>query len=168
MMGPKERLDRARDHVRQKLKRAAERFSEEGFPVPALDGKALRPLTAYIMVPEELRPELDMRFWYGALAVEMVHEASLLHDDILDEAQQRRGKPTMAAAAGVGPALVTGDHLLTAAYRAAAASDSPDFLRSFIRSVERTVAGEIAQEKSQGRILEEPEYLRNITGKSKY
>jgi phytoene synthase len=165
-MGPNHCLDRARDHVRQKLNDAAESLSSEGFPLPALDGKVLRPLTAYIMVPRELRPQLDLRFWYGALAVEMVHEASLLHDDILDEAPERRGKPTMAATAGVGPALVMGDHLLTAAYRAASAAESPEFLQIFIRAVERTVAGEISQEKSQGSILEEPEYLQNITGKS--
>jgi phytoene synthase len=102
----------------------------------------------------------------GALAIEMVHEASLLHDDILDEAPERRGRPTMAAAAGVGPALVLGDHLLTAAYRAAAATGSPEFLDVFIRSVERTVSGEIAQERAQGRILDETEYQEVISGKS--
>jgi phytoene synthase len=123
-------------------------------------------MSAYLLVPEGERQRLDHRFWAGALAVEMVHEASLLHDDILDEAPQRRGRPTMAAAVGVGPALVLGDHLLTSAYRAAADTGSNDFLKVFIRAVERTVAGEIAQERSQGRILAETEYLRNITWKS--
>ena len=161
-----ESLERAREQVRDNLRGAAEFLSSEGFPRPELDGKLLRPLTAFITVPKRLRLQLDRRFWYGALAVEMVHEASLLHDDILDEAQERRGQPTMVAAAGVGPALVLGDHLLTAAYRAAAATESPEFLKAFIRSVERTVAGEIAQERSQGRVLAEEEYLRIITGKS--
>jgi len=135
-------------------------------PSPALDGKLLRPLVAFMTVPVPLRPSLDQRFWFGALALEMVHEASLLHDDILDQAPERRGKPTMMVSAGVGPALVLGDHLLTSAYRAAAATESPRFLSTFIQSVERTVAGEIAQEKSQGRIVGEEEYRRTITGKS--
>jgi phytoene synthase len=134
--------------------------------VPALDGKLLRPLAAYLLVPREKREGLNDRFWFGALAIEMVHEASLLHDDILDEALQRRGRPTMAAEAGVGPALVMGDHLLTAAYRSAAAAESPRFLQTFIKSVERTVAGEVEQERSQGRVLPEEEYVRIITGKS--
>lgn len=159
-------LNEVREEVREKLQWAVEALSMEGLPRPALDGKVLRPLAAYSLVPPEHRAFLDDRFWYGALAIEMVHEASLLHDDILDEAPQRRGKPTMAASAGVGPALVMGDHLLTAAYRAAAATGSPEFLDIFIRSVERTVAGEIAQEKSQGRILEPLEYREIITGKS--
>jgi phytoene synthase len=161
-----ETLELAREEVRERLKKATVSLSSEGFPQPDLDGKLLRPLAAYITVPRETRVRLDDRFWFGALAIEMVHEASLLHDDILDEAPERRGKPTMVAAAGVGPALVLGDHLLTAAYRAAAATESPEFLSVFIRSVERTVAGEVAQEASQGRILGEAEYLRIISGKS--
>ena len=159
-------LELTRERVRENLVRVARTLSAEGLPRPALDGKVLRPLTAYLTVPEERRRELDDRFWWGALAVEMVHEASLLHDDILDEAPERRGRPTLSAASGIGPALVLGDHLLTGSYRAAVAADSPEFLRIFIRSVERTVAGEIAQEQSQGRLLGEEEYFRIITGKS--
>jgi phytoene synthase len=166
MKNAMESLKRAQDRVREHLKRTAEKLTADGFPPPALDGKLLRPLAAYAMVPEEQREELDERFWMGALAIEMVHEASLLHDDILDEAPERRGRPTMAAEAGIGPALVMGDHLLTAAYRAAAATGSPAFLDVFIRSVERTVAGEIAQEQAQGRTLTEAEYEEIISDKS--
>ncbi len=159
-------LEAVRETVRGHLLRVAGSLSVGGLPRPTLDGKILRPLAAYLTVPEGRRGALDDRFWRGALAVEMVHEASLLHDDILDEAPERRGKPTLAAAAGIGPALVLGDHLLTAAYRAAASTGSPEFLEIFIEAVERTVAGEIAQEKAQGRFLAEEEYRRIITGKS--
>ena len=162
----RETLEEARARVLANLRMAAASFTHEGFPQPSLDGKILRPLTAYLTVPPERRTELDHRFWTGLLAVEMVHEASILHDDILDEALERRGRPTMVAMAGVGPALVLGDHLLTAAYRVAAAVGSREFLEAFIRAVERTVAGEIAQERSQGRILDEEEYRRIISHKS--
>jgi phytoene synthase len=163
----------ARDHflaltetVRHHLVEASESLADLGLPKPALDGKLLRPLAAFLTVPEARRSELDHRFWMGVLAVEMVHEASLLHDDILDEAPERRGRPTMAAAAGVGPALVLGDHLLTSAYRAAAKAESSLFLETFIHAVEQTVAGEIRQERSQGRIISEAEYREIITAKS--
>jgi phytoene synthase len=159
-------LEEARDTVRENLSRLARVLAGEGLPRPALDGKLLRPLAAYLTLPEELRRDLDDRFWWGALAVEMVHEASLLHDDILDEAPARRGRPTLSASEGIGPALVLGDHLLTASYRAADATESPQFLQVFIRAVERTVAGEISQERAQGRILDHEEYRRIITGKS--
>ena len=155
-----------RQDVRTRLRAAAHELGGLGLARPALDGKLLRPLTAYLTVPRERREELDERFWMGALAVEMVHEASLFHDDILDEAPERRGRPTLAASHGVGPALVLGDHLLTSAYRAAARARSPAFLEVFIDAVERTVAGEMAQERSQGKVLREAEYREIITGKS--
>jgi phytoene synthase len=159
-------LEASRSLARQKLEEVAQELTALGIPRPALDGKILRPLTAYLLVPRALRSELDERFWRGALAVEMVHEASLLHDDILDDAPERRGRPTLFASAGVGPALVLGDHLLTGAYRMAASAGSPPFLETFIRAVERTVAGEISQERAQGKILTDDEYRANITGKS--
>jgi phytoene synthase len=159
-------LEEEREVVRENLSRLSEAFFHGGLPRAALDGKLLRPLAAYLIVPESRRRDLDDRFWWGTLAVEMVHEASLLHDDILDEAPERRGRPTFAASAGIGPALILGDHLLTAAYRAALAAESADFLRVFVQAVERTVAGEIAQDRAQGRIIEEGVYRSTITGKS--
>lgn len=159
-------LDALRETLRGELRRASDRLVKDGLARPTLDGKLLRPLMAFLSVPRGRRRLLDERFWLGALAIEMVHEASLLHDDVLDEASERRGRPTVFASAGVGAALVLGDHLLTSAYRAAAETESPTFLRTFVDAVERTVAGEIAQEKATGRPLQFSEYTRNITGKS--
>jgi len=152
--------------VRAGLTRAAEVLRSQGLPVPELGGKLLRPTVAYAMVPPERRHELDDRFWLGALAVQMVHEASLLHDDVLDDADQRRGAPTINATHGVGAALVKGDHYLTAAYRAAVWTRSPDFLERFITSVERTVAGEVLQGRKVGQHLDLNAYFETILGKS--
>lgn len=152
--------------LRAGLERAARDLEGQGVPVPPLDGKLLRPLVAFALVPPALRDLVDGRFWSGALAVQMVHEASLLHDDILDHAAERRGRETLVARKGVGPALVLGDHYLTGAYRAAAAAGAPDFLSCFIRAVERTVAGEVAQERAAGRSLEYNEYMHLVRGKS--
>lgn len=152
--------------VRKGLETAARDLERLGVPIPPLDGKLLRPLVAYALVPPALRRQVDRRFWSGALAVQMVHEASLLHDDILDQAAARRGQETLVARRGVGPALVLGDHYLTGAYRAAAAAEAPEFLSCFIRAVERTVAGEVAQERAAGRRLGLSEYLDIVTGKS--
>ena len=96
----------------------------------------------------------------------MVHEASLLHDDILDGALERRGRATVQSRAGLDAALVLGDHYLTAAYRVAARAEAPQFLERFIHAVERTVAGEIAQGRAAGRRVSPSEYREIITGKS--
>ena len=148
------------------LRDAAEALRERDMPVPPLAGKLLRPLVAWASVPEADRPSLDRRFWLGALAVQMAHEASLLHDDVLDGAGTRRGEPTVASRRGVGAALVTGDHWLTASYRAAAMVGSPTFMELFTRGVERTVAAEAAQGGAAGEVLGEARYADIIRGKS--
>jgi phytoene synthase len=158
--------DRALDALRGLLQAGAERLEGRlGIPRPRVEGKLLRPLVAWAAAPESLAGE-DPRFAAGALAIQMVHEASLLHDDILDQCAQRRGEVSLAAEAGTAAALVEGDHLLTAAYRAAAETRSLDYVTCFAQAVERTVAGEKAQARAAGRWLTEAEYREIICGKS--
>lgn len=152
--------------LRGGLHAAAERISLLGVPVPQLEGKLLRPTFALAMVPRERWPELDERFWCGALAIQMVHEASLIHDDVLDGADERRGRPTVAAMHGTGPAVVLGDHFLTGAYRAAARTGSFEYVERFTEAVERTVAGEVMQGRASGGRMTVAEYDASITGKS--
>lgn len=152
--------------VRRRLEHAAGALRAQGIPVPAMRGKLMRPVLAYAFAPAEGREGLGDRFWLGALAIQMVHEASLLHDDILDGATERRGGATVFAAAGVGPALVLGDHYLTGAYRAALSVGSSDFLSRFIVAVERTVAGEVRQGSTVGEVIDLAQYFDAILGKS--
>lgn len=152
--------------VRRELEAVSDALRSEGLPTPTLEGKILRPLIAYAFVPPEARGQLDRRFWLGALAIQMVHEASLLHDDILDDAAERRGRPTMHTDQGVGPALVHGDHLLTAAYAVSLKTGSIEFIERFVHAVERTVAGEIGQARAAGVISDEQTYQKIIAGKS--
>ncbi len=164
--GPASSVEEATQLVRRRLEEAGAALGVQGVAVPELRGKLLRPLLAYAFVPPDARPALDDRFWVGALAIQMVHEASLLHDDIVDGAGERRGEPTLSAAHGIGTALVMGDHYLTGAYRAAMAVGSPDFLGAFIVAVERTVAGEVLQGSTVGRRSDLATYLRAVLGKS--
>lgn len=163
---PEGATDEAMRIVRAELRAAAATLPDEGLPVPQLEGKLLRPLVAWAFVPGHAREQLDRRFWFGALAIEMVHEASLLHDDIIDEAHMRRGRPTLNARSGVGPALVQGDHYLTAAYAVALKTESTDFVARFIRAVERTVAGEIRQGEVARKRSDAREHLEALSGKS--
>lgn len=152
--------------VRSRLATAAARLRAEGVTIPPLEGKLLRPLVAYALVPPALRADLDGRFWTGALAVQMIHEASLLHDDILDQADERRGSRTLVAEGGQAAALVLGDLYLTGGYRAAASTGIPRFLEAFIHAVERTVVGEVLQAEAAGQILSPEAYQEVVEGKS--
>lgn len=159
-------IDAGRAVVRTGLELAVERAGSLGLPVTRIEGKLLRPLLAYAAVPSRMRSDLPEGFWMGALAIQMVHEASLLHDDILDGAPIRRGRTPEAARGGTSRALVLGDHLLTGAYRVALEAGSPDLLAAFVEAVERTVAGEAAQGRSAGARLDTDTYLEILEAKS--
>jgi 15-cis-phytoene synthase len=135
-----------------------------GMPALPLAGQLLRPLLAYAGAA---RFGVEgPRLWRAAAAVQYVHEASLVHDDVVDGAASRRGESTVAGARGVGAAVVLGDHYLAAGYRLAAATGSRRFSALLARSVERTIAGELAQARSRGRVLSAREYRRTVAGKS--
>src|SRR6185369_11575534 len=62
-------------------------------------GKRLRPLLVFLAAGD-LGDAADERLVRAAVAVELIHSASLVHDDVLDAASLRRGMPTVVAAAG--------------------------------------------------------------------
>ncbi len=81
----------------------------------AAGGKRLRPLLVLIAArPAGL--EADDALIRAAVAVELVHGATLVHDDVLDAATLRRGRPTVVASAGRDIALATGDLLFARAF----------------------------------------------------
>jgi len=100
-------------------------------------------------------PVISDRVALALLAVQLAHEASLLHDDVVDQAATRRNRPTLCATRGIGAALIMGDHLLSRAYLAAAMTGSPVFTERFARAVERTIAGERAQGELRGARIDE-------------
>jgi geranylgeranyl diphosphate synthase type I len=117
---------RARDAVTPALQLCTERLSPEirrvvayhlGFADPAGNpatqngGKAARPALALLSARAVGAPQ-DTAL-PGAVAVELVHNFSLLHDDVIDHDGERRHRPTAWALFGVGEAIVAGDALLT-------------------------------------------------------
>ena len=75
-------------------------------------GKRLRPLLVVLAAGGADGPGVVR----GAVAVELVHAATLVHDDVLDAAALRRGQPTVVAAGGRDPAVATGDLLFARAF----------------------------------------------------
>src|SRR5206468_4837983 len=80
---------------------------------PAGAGKALRPALALLSARAAGAP--PQRGVPAAVAVELVHNFSLLHDDIMDGDTERRHRPTAWKVYGVGPAILAGDALLALA-----------------------------------------------------
>jgi geranylgeranyl diphosphate synthase, type I len=76
----------------------------------------------------------------GALAVELVHNFSLIHDDIIDADTERRHVPTVWAKFGVGPALIAGDALLTLAFQLLAEEPAVERVKAAQRLADATQA----------------------------
>jgi geranylgeranyl diphosphate synthase type II len=101
-------------------------FNNEHFPAqPAtlydpnryflqLGGKRIRPLL--VLMGNELFDEIKADAWPVANAIELFHNFSLIHDDIMDEAPLRRGQPTVHEKYGHHTALLAGDVMLVKAY----------------------------------------------------
>lgn len=75
-------------------------------------GKRLRPAVAVLGSRVVGRRTPSDRDYTAAAAVELIHMATLMHDDVVDEAPERRGRPTAASVYGNGIAVLTGDYLL--------------------------------------------------------
>jgi geranylgeranyl diphosphate synthase, type I len=85
-----------------------------GRPASGDGGKAIRPALAFLSAEAVgAPPEVALP---GAVAVELVHNFSLLHDDVMDRDQERRHRPTAWALFGVAQAIVAGDALLVLAH----------------------------------------------------
>ncbi len=87
-------------------------------------GKRLRPLLVCIAAGAP-PPETD-GLVRAAVAVELVHGATLVHDDVLDGSALRRGRPTVVATGGRGLATATGDLLFSRAFAELAGGGSAD------------------------------------------
>jgi len=142
----------AGDHVPGLLVRVEERLAElaAGHGVTlavhagatiAAGGKRLRPLLVFLAADEENGEGLVR----AATAVELVHSATLVHDDVLDAAALRRGVPTVVASAGRGAATATGDLLFARAFAELAENGRVDEIRVLSDASCALAEGELRQ-----------------------
>jgi geranylgeranyl pyrophosphate synthase len=106
-------------------------------------GKRLRPLLVFLAAGE-LDGD-DDGVLRAAVAVELIHSATLVHDDVLDAAPLRRGRPTVVAAAGRAIATATGDLLFSRAFAELAANGRTDEIRVLSDASSALAEGELLQ-----------------------
>jgi geranylgeranyl pyrophosphate synthase len=106
-------------------------------------GKRLRPLLVFLAAGELDRD--DDGVLRAAVAVELIHSATLVHDDVLDAAALRRGRPTVVAAAGRAIATATGDLLFSRAFAELAANGRTDEIRVLSDASSALAEGELLQ-----------------------
>jgi geranylgeranyl pyrophosphate synthase len=106
-------------------------------------GKRLRPLLVFLAAGAP-RPDAE-GVLRAAVAVELIHSATLVHDDVLDAAALRRGRPTVVASAGRAIATATGDLLFSRAFAELAANGRADEIRVLSDASSALAEGELLQ-----------------------
>jgi octaprenyl-diphosphate synthase len=112
-------------------------------------GKRVRPLSALLVdrvCGGEGRAVLPL-----AAAVELIHSATLLHDDVMDEGEERRGRPASRVLWGNLVSVLSGDLLLTSALDLVQQSGVPQAMEDTLATMRALVGGEVAQLKARGR-----------------
>ena len=109
----------------------------------AAGGKRLRPLLCFLTADEDPSPA-------AAVAVELVHMATLVHDDLVDGARMRRGMPAAWSVFGPGAALAAGDYLFACAFGELAATEDREAVAILAEACLALARGE-AMQRSQTR-----------------
>ena len=86
-----------------------------------------------------------------ALVAEMVHSATLLHDDVIDDGLTRRGLPAPRVAYGNGVSVIAGDWLLAASLELALRAEAPGAMEALVRTLRQLVEGESKQIALRGK-----------------
>lgn len=128
-------------------------------------GKRLRPtFTFMISKVTQFRPK---RLTEAALAVEMIHTATLLHDDVVDESDTRRGQVTVNSEWNNLASVLMGDYFFAKAFTLLVKTGSLEILKYVSEATERVSVGELRQvEEAYNYNLSEDEYLRIISDKT--
>lgn len=129
-------------------------------------GKMLRP--ALVLIMSTLNGnEIDQDAINTAAAIELVHLASLVHDDIIDGAPTRRGKRTLFASLGAKQAVLAGDLLLSRALSLTSRIDTEMNRIAMANSMARLCESELEQDANVGNFfITRTAYTRRIAGKT--
>ena len=111
-------------------------------------GKHLRP--ALVALTANALGRVNEAHVTVAVIIEMVHLATLVHDDVVDEAEIRRGRLTLAANWGNEIAVLFGDCLFAHALKLAASFPTPDVCRAVAAATNTVCSGEILQTQHRG------------------
>ncbi len=127
-------------------------------------GKRLRPALA-LLVGEMLGADPE-RLTTLAAAIELLHTATLVHDDLIDGALLRRGIPTLNAAWSPAATVLTGDFMFARAARLAAQAGSLEVMQLFAETLAIIVDGEITQLFDGPGLADKEAYYRRIFAKT--
>jgi geranylgeranyl pyrophosphate synthase len=144
----REAMARVEERLAQVAGEGGDELAGHARATVAAGGKRLRPLLVHLAAGPAAERESVLR---AAVAVELIHAATLVHDDILDAAPLRRGRATVVASAGRQMATATGDLLFARAFAELARNGRADELRSLSAASSALARGELLQREDAWR-----------------
>ncbi len=128
-------------------------------------GKRIRPLL--VILSSKIIGNVTDRTYRGATLVELLHTATLVHDDVVDEAETRRSFPSINAVWKNKASVLIGDYLLAKGLMLAVDGNDFDFLRVITNTVKRMSEGELLQSSKTRKLNNDEEtYYKIISDKT--
>ena len=154
--------DRTQVLIRSRLHSDVTLLEQTNDGLLANAGKMLRPMVS-LLIARAIGTPTEDSICYAA-ATELLHNATLIHDDVADGSQERRGQPTLSALLGAGTAVLVGDYWLARAVDLVVDTGHRDaVIRKFARTLTDLAEGEMLQlEKAATGDTTEADYLRII------
>lgn len=148
--------------------------SESGYVSDVMDyivsssGKGVRPMLVFLMAGIHSKYDVvSKRAYLAAMLVEMIHTASLVHDDVVDESLLRHGKPTVNSRWNSRVSVLSGDYILARSFRAGMESGQFDLVSYIVSGVSDLAEGELMQnEVNEHRGVTRDAYLNIIFKKT--
>ena len=121
--------------------------------------KKLRPSVLFLFA-KALNIPISEKIYSLACAVELIHNSTLIHDDIIDNAQTRRGKVSLNIKLGNNLSVLAGDTLLAVALKQLAACNNIDVINTFADCLYNMCKGEINQDFNLNNLPDLEEYIK--------
>ncbi len=161
----KEELAVFEDYLRSKLSSRNDFLKKASESVVLSGGKRLRP--AFTIIAALHGDYSRERVFPAAASIEILHAATLIHDDIIDNAKTRRGQPTLSERHSTNLAVYTGDYLFSKSLRLLVETGlKPEKLDIVTRAISLLCEGEIEQYLGKYSIASVGNYLKRILGKT--
>jgi len=161
-----EELNEVKDTIKQNIKSRESILEESILPMLENGGKMLRP--AFLILASKFGEYDSEKIHNLAAVVEMLHMATLIHDDIIDDAKTRRGCDTVQYKYGKDYAVYVGDFLFCQCINMLAKYDyDMEDLKNISKAITKICMGEITQYNLRyGKNLSLRNYIRIISGKT--
>jgi octaprenyl-diphosphate synthase len=158
-------LDAVETEIRRELDSPVTLIQEMGGYIAGAGGKRLRPILLLLAARlAGARGERPVRL---ACVVELLHTATLIHDDVVDQAPLRRGRPSANARWGDDASVLVGDHLYSKSFDLLVRDNDRAIMETLARATVSMTEAEVFQlERKRSGVTSEADYVRIITQKT--